>query len=274
MLLLPIRPLQSTEVRRVDEITPHKLVIPRVHTSLSETNEDVRLTIGEDARRLAYGQGSSAGHSSEHSGEHSGGELPARSAAVVSAPASQVAEPEAGQDDGPLRGAALPFAFENDEPIDARSAVSEEPNALANRALRAFTFSGLPQTAPHSSTRESAFPEDEAGAVWDSEHPSKVPFEVFQRAVTDATPDAQTRGAAFSPLQSIFSPPENGGQPYGRPVPFEADEARGSSFSATSNQPPPDSTSGLSEEAVDELISELSWSLPEQHSGRPGTFAA
>lgn len=47
-----------------------------------------------------------------------------------------------------------------------------------------------------------------------------VPYDVLRRVVTDATAD----GVEPSTRELIFTPPENGGEPYGREVPFEDEE--------------------------------------------------
>lgn len=275
-MLSPIRPLQSTEVRRVDEVTPRKYVDARVPSPLAETNEGVRLTIGDDARRLAYGQSSSAQQAAP------GSEAPPSVAAFASPPQTGEGSVDAADVQSVFQGATLPLAFQSEDADDAFGAPSNEPNAFANRALRAFTSGGsAPRDAAlrDSAPRDSAFPEDDNERLWTTEDSSRVPFEVFQRAVTDATAGATAgtpnRAAAFSPLQPIFSPPENGGEPFGRAVPFEDEEASGSPFGAASTQPESGVMPQLSKEAVDELIADLSWSLPERYSLRPtGTAAA
>jgi hypothetical protein len=266
-MLSPIRPLQSTEVRRVDEITPRKYVAAPVSSPFDETNEGVRLSIGDDARRLAYSQRESTGR------RQSPAEAPASASGLDTAPSVEPASTEPAKP--VLQGVALPFAFQNEATDEDFGPQPAGPNAFANRALRAFTSS---RSAPQgNAVRDSAFPEDEGERPWASEESSRVPFEVFQRAVTDATAGAsgtQTR-SSFSPLKQIFSPPENGGEPYGRAVPFEDEQSLEMPFGTGSGQPQSGVMPKLSQEAVDELIADSSWSLPERYSVRPtGTAAA
>lgn len=264
-MLSPIRPLQSTEVRRVDEVTPRKHVAARVPSPFAETTDGVRLTIGDDARRLAYRRGSSFEQSTAE-------DRPANPALVPSRGTSPDGEAEGGL----LQGAALPLAFQSE--VSAEQPATGSPgdaNALANRALRAFTSGGSTQ-ARSSEVRESSFPEDEGGRPWGPEDSSKVPFEVFQRAVTDATAGVAAskpdRAANYSPLQPIFYAPENGGEPFGRAVPFEEEDVSAS----TSDPSGRDSAAGskLSKEDVDQLLADLNWSLPEQSVPSSRTAAA
>lgn len=265
-MLSPIRPLQSTEVRRVDEVTPRKQVAARVPSPFAETTDGVRLTIGDDARRLAYGRGSSFGQSATDDER-------ATNAAPVPTP-GRGTSPDGGAESGVLQGAVLPLAFQSEVSAEQPpSGLPGDANALANRALRAFTSGGSVQ-ARSPETRESSFPEDDGGRPWSPEDSSKVPFEVFQRAVTDATVGAAgkpDRAASFAPMQPIFYAPENGGEPFGRAVPFEEEEVSAASADAA----PRDSAAGskLSKEDVDQLLADLNWSLPEQ-SVRPSRTAA
>jgi hypothetical protein len=268
-MFLPIRPLQSTEVRRVDEVTPRKSVAPRVASPFAETTDGVRLTIGDDARRLAYGQNSQDEQAAATDAPPTG--------SVEAAPRTGEAVRSSGSaGEAIFQGAALPLAFEVEDTNDSFEAETGATDGLANRALRAFTSSGFAQL--DQSARSSIFPEDENERLWASEDSSRVPFEVFQRAVTDAavgTTNTQGRASSFSPLQPIFSPLENGGAPYGRAVPFEAEDSTELPFGAAASEPQSGVSSTLSKEAVDELIADLSWSLPERYSVRPsGTVAA
>lgn len=269
-MLSPIRPLQSTEVRRVDEVTPRKSVVPRVATPFAEPYDDVRLSIGDDARRLAYGR-------DQASDQQQSGAEAAKTSPVFDAPARKERASSFAQDeaDSVFTGATLPLAFQSEESLDPFGSEGAESNTFANRALRAFTASGAAsQRDPVG--RDSAFPEGDNERLWSSEDSSRVPFEVFQRAVTDATGGtgaARAPSSGFSPLQPVFSPPENGGEPYGRAVPFEDEEVTDFAFGPSEAAPQSDVTSKLSKEAVDELIADLSWSLPERYSVRSGEAA-
>jgi len=271
-MLVPIRPLQSTEIRRVDEITPRKFVTPRVSSVLTETNEDVRLTIGERARRLAYGHGRTVGSSGQPPSD-----TDAPPSAVYTAPPSGLAQPVADAAAGVLRGVTLPLAFETEEPNDApgrqRDVSANRGEPFANRSLRGLTAEPFAQ--PRIASGESGFPGSDGG-LRDLAWSSRIPFEVFQRAVTDATAGADDQAHAWSssPQQPIFSPPENGGEPYGRAVPFEDEDVSEVASGAPSLEPESEVLSKLSAEVVEELIAELSWSLPERYSANPDTALA
>lgn len=276
-MLVPIRPLQSTEIRRVDEITSRKFLTPRVPSVLTETSEDVRLTIGERARRLAYGQGRTAGSSA-----HAPSEPDARPSAVHAPPPSAVPRSIADATADVLRAVTLPLAFETDESGDGfgyephvreldvgESDAGSEP--FSNRMLRGLTAE--PFAGPRVASGESGFPGSNGG-FGDLAWSSRIPFEVFQRAVTEATAGADPAGHAWNvaPLEPVFSPPENGGEPFGRAVPFEEEGVAASG--APSLQPESGVVSKLSAAEVEDLIAELSWSLPERQSAYPDTATA
>src|SRR5688572_12036979 len=130
-MLSPIRPLQSTEVRRVDEVTPRRYVDARVPSPLAETNEGVRLTIGDDARRLAYGQNSPPQQ------QRAGSDAPPSLSAIEVPP--QTDGGTNGADDAPavFQGASLPLAFQSEDAEEGLASQPAGPSALANRALRA-----------------------------------------------------------------------------------------------------------------------------------------
>lgn len=252
-MLSPIAPVQSTEVRRVDEVTPRKYVAARVGSPLTETEEGVRITIGDHARRLANRQ--PAPDDAAPSGDDG-------------TPSSGVQT--AGTAERLFRGSPLPLAFKSAEASLGQAAQGTDANELANRALQAFSVIG--SAVNEGRGPESAFAELEAERVFGPEETLKVPFEVFQRAVTQATArggdSGSAKGSVFAPIQSVFSAPENGGAPYGRAVPFEADDPSGPPYiTAAEDTEESSSSRTLSQDDVDQLISELSWSLPQTGSG-------
>jgi hypothetical protein len=240
----PIRPIQSSEVRRVDEVTSRKSVVERVPSPLTQTDDGVRVTIGAAARRLAGGRDQpSAAPSSEESERTSQagfGEAELSGASSVDGAAfRQVFAAATGE----RRGAVTP-AGESDD---------TEANSFANRALRAFS-SG--ETTP---TTSSAAGEEDGELQWSAEDSAKVPFEVLQRAVTQATAQGEPEESdgdmvAYSPNEPVFSAPENGGEPFGREIPFE--------FGPSGDEGAKPPSMPLSRDEVDEVVSELTWSLP------------
>lgn len=259
-MLSPIAPVQSTEVRRVDEVTPRKYVAARVGSPLTETEEGVRITIGDHARRLANRQGQPTQDGAPGSDE--------------GAPGSGVQA--TGTAERLFRGSPLPLAFQSNGSAPGQALDGADANALANRALQAFSVIGA--AVNEGRGPESAFAELESERVFGPEETLKVPFEVFQRAVTQATArgseSGSAKGAAFAPIQSVFSAPENGGAPYGRAVPFEADDPSGPPYITAEDSEESSATRTLSQEDVDQLISELSWSLPETSASGARSAAA
>lgn len=235
----PIRPIQSSEIRRVDEVTTRK-VVERVPSSLARTTDDVRITIGANARRLAQDA-----------------ELPERTSDAPDWQFDEPAEPDTiptfERPDVPLSG----------DPSEAnaglRASAQETPgsNTFANRALRALS------TIEAAASGSLLTGTDDAEGVWDIEASSRVPFEVLQRAVTQATAGAEegSEQAGYSPSEPVFLPPENGGKPFGRAVPFE--------FTPEAEERQEESRE-LTDTEVDEMISELAWELPvKEPSDRP-----
>lgn len=267
-MLSPIRPIQSTEVRRVDEVTPRKDVAARVNSPFVETEEGVRITIGDDARRLAYGRGRAATLESGQTADETTSPTAASAAATKGASGERL-----------FRGSPLPLAFQA-QAAEGTNAGSDA-NTLANRALRSF---GVISAAVNDGRgTDSAFAELESDRVFGPDETLKVPFEVFQRAVTQATarPSSDVSAAkqrSFAPMQPVFSAPENGGAPYGRAVPFEEQEAGGPPY-IQEGAPSTDTTASsaartLSSEDVDQLISELTWSLPKTSAATGASAAA
>lgn len=253
-MLSPIAPVPSTEVRRVDEVTPRKYVAARVGSPLTETEEGVRITIGDHARRLANRQ-------QQTDQDGAGGSDDKATAAGV---------PATGGAERLFRGSPLPLAFQS----QGAAGQAADDNDLANRALQALSVIGA--AVNEGRGPESAFAELESERVWGPEETLKVPFEVFQRAVTQATArggvTASAKGTTFSPIQSVFSAPENGGAPYGRAVPFEAEESSGPPYLESADESSAPRT--LSQEDVEQVISGLSWSLSDASSSSSSSAAA
>ncbi len=242
----PIRPIQSSEVRRVDEVTSRKSVVERVPSPLTQTDDGVRITIGAAARRLAGGrdQPSAAPSGEELERTAQTGfdeEEAARSGGVDGAVFRQVFAAATAE----RRGAVTPAGERDDADAEA--------NSFANRALRAFSAG---ETTPATNP---LIGEDDAEVQWSAEDSAKVPFEVLQRAVTQATALGESEEpegdmVSYSPNEPVFSAPENGGEPFGRAVPFE--------FGPSGDEGAKAQSMPLSQDEFDDVVSELTWSLP------------
>jgi hypothetical protein len=244
----PIRPIQSSETRRVDEVTTRKIV-ERVPSPLAGTADGVRITIGANARRLAQ--------DAEQPGE--------QTSRTPEWQLGEAGEPSESETAPNLSSAAFGNTGNRAQTDTALGATSdEEPssNTFANRALRALS------TVEAAAAGSLLTGTDDADGVWNADASARVPFEVLQRAVTQATAGSEEAAepAGYSPNEPVFLAPENGGKPFGRAVPFEFTpevEDRG----AGSGQ--------LSDGEVDEMMSELSWSLPvKEPSERPRSVSA
>lgn len=255
----PIRTIQSTEVRRVDEVSPRKSVATRVPSPFAQTADGVRITIGADARRKADGQeDASLGGRETPSIPLAWGETELQTDSP-SAPGELFQSTHSPKGNGSGQAVSV---FGETGAADAAS--------LANRALQALSPQGR---GPSAEAGASA--EDETAQVWNPEDSAKVPFEVFQRAVAQATAGtAKSTRPAASALEPVFSPPENGGEPFGRAVPF-VEEHSGPPYVGTSANEDTESSSELSEGDVEQLLSELTWALGDAKTAeRPRTAAA
>lgn len=281
----PIRPIQSIEVRRVDEVMPRRNVAERVPSPFAETSEGVRITIGANARRLASEQPSDEAPRSTRGKAPSGGaEADTEEALAENTAGNTRGDAPEVVAFGPPSSRELPFkrdaSTQSASPSSDRSTAEasvappasttdNEVNSLTNRALRAFSPTGV--DANPTTT------EEEGERVWSAEESSKVPFEVLQRAVTQATASsepAETEVASYSPDEPIFSPLENGGEPFGRPVPFELEEDSPHPTEAASEAAGDDtSPKRLTRAEVDKLVADLSWSLPEQSGSNDSRLA-
>jgi hypothetical protein len=130
--------------------------------------------------------------------------------------------------------------------------VDDSPNSLANRALRAARFTSGPVFSGAEGEKEMAL-------SWSANDAAKIPFEVLQRAVAQAIVDESEADflpapAAYEPGEPVFRPPENGGEPFGRAVPFE--------FGAKSPEEAEELSRLLSPEDAESVLSELTWSFP------------
>lgn len=232
----PIRPIQSSgEVRRVDEVTPVKHVVERAPSSLLPYEEPVRITIGVEARRLA---GSSERAAAEEADDRQG-----------------LFTEEAIDSEGRPVNADISFERVFASKTSARASVNpvdDNPQSLANRALRAARFT----SGPVFSAAEG---DEEVALSWSPDETTKVPFEVLQRAVAQAIIDESEADflpepASYEPGKPVFLPPENGGEPFGRAVPFE--------FGASNAEGAGKFSQPLSSEDAESVLSELTWTLP------------
>ena len=256
MILLPIRFI-GAEVRRPEGVTLRRVVAERHPDTRPGLRmfEEGRVRIGSDARRLANAEGhaQAAPHATPSADEESR-ETP------LAMPPSGGREAEPVRERAFTASTSFRWrdAAERSQlgrtPYDA--APEQAPYALVPyEALRravvgVWTLNGETTERPSSAnesgergvpTAGSVLPLDGADAGLHSARsadvesrrslPSEseqrdsmpyesVPYDVLRRVVTDATAD----GVEPSTRELIFTPPENGGEPYGREVPFEDEE--------------------------------------------------
>lgn len=220
-MLLPIRFI-GAEVRRPEGVTLRKLVPERHPDQRMATRlfQEEKLSIGAEARKLANASHTAAFQTVLRTSGHA---LPGQH--VLDEAKSRTHLGAYGDGDDSVEGARDSVLLEEGAGADA------VPYEVLQDAVTGRN------TRPEGDNRvqlpliEPRVEEAEAGP-----EPS-VPYEVLRRVVTDAAAEV-VRG------EIIFAPPENGGQPYGREVPFVDEEeglvdARSTSSDGDERDPEP-----------------------------------
>lgn len=223
-MLLPIRFI-GAEVRRPEGVTLRKLVPERHPDQRMATRlfQEEKLSIGAEARKLAYASRTAAFQTLFSTSGHA---LPGQR--VLDEAKSRTHLGAHGDIDDSVEGARDSVLLEEGAGADA------VPYEVLQDAVTGRNTRPADGNRVQLPLIEPRVEEADAGATGPE---SSVPYEVLRRVVTDAAAEV-VRG------EIIFAPPENGGQPYGREVPFVDEEegvvhARSTSSDGDERHPEP-----------------------------------